>query len=162
MTSITTRPVRVCLVSARCLKLTALFQSSPPPFQAETAVPPSGTQQGERINGRSLVQQGFYQRNSRRGTRGWAWAKGRGPQRIGYIANKPNQQSPMEGSGSRQVQLTHSKRPIVLIEFFLAFAKVCGSPNRLPTCNSNSYHARVEDTWNGEYSSLVACISSSC
>jgi hypothetical protein len=47
MASIMTRPVRVCLLLARCLKLTALFQSSPPPHQTETAVPPSGFQQGE-------------------------------------------------------------------------------------------------------------------
>jgi hypothetical protein len=47
MTSITTRPARVCFLLVRCLKLTALFQSSPPPLQGETDVPPLSPQQGE-------------------------------------------------------------------------------------------------------------------
>src|SRR6267154_635302 len=126
MASITTRPVRVCLLLVRCLKkLTASSQSSPPPLQGETAVPPSGPEQGE--NQRTFsdpTQQSSNERKSRRETRGWA--KSRGPQRIGYVADKPNRQNPMEGSGSWYVQLTCSRRSIALIDSLLAFAKVCG------------------------------------
>lgn len=65
MASITTHSVRVCLLLVCCLKLTALFQSSPPPLQTETAVPPSG-QQGE-SNERTRVRQGSYQRKAAAG-----------------------------------------------------------------------------------------------